>query len=74
MEGLAGGYPVDQLDAADLDQAMAVQRIETRGLGIEHNLAHESSQTAASNVAHESAARPRILATTRRMSRTWARA
>src|SRR5208283_604077 len=46
VEGLAGGYPVDQLDAADLDQAMAVQRIETRGLGIEHNLAHENSQSA----------------------------
>ncbi len=43
VERLAGGDAVDQLDAADLDQPMAVQRIETRGLGIEHNLAHESS-------------------------------
>ena len=40
VKRLPGRYPVDQLDAADLDQTMAVEGIETRGLGIEHNLAH----------------------------------
>ena len=30
---------VDQLDAADLDDAVAVERVEPRGLGIEHDLA-----------------------------------
>ena len=42
VKGLAGRYAVDQLDTADFDQTMAVQGIETRCLGIEHNLAHLS--------------------------------
>src|SRR5271156_162772 len=72
VEGLAGRYAIDQLDAADLDQTMAVQRIKTRGLGIEHNFAHNRPR--AGRVAYESPALSRILATTWRMSRTWARA
>ena len=32
---------VDQLDAADLDHAMAVERVEPRRLGIEHDLAQK---------------------------------
>ena len=38
MPSPAGGDAVDQLDAADLDDAVTVERIEPRGLGIEHDL------------------------------------
>ncbi len=38
----AGRDAVDQLDAADLDDAMAVERIEPGRLGIEHDLAQRS--------------------------------
>ena len=35
----AGGNAIDQLDAADLDHAVAVERVEAGRLGIEHDLA-----------------------------------
>ena len=41
VERLTGGNPVDQFDAADLDQAIALKWIETRRFRIEHNFAHE---------------------------------
>src|SRR5262245_23953099 len=44
MEDPAAREPVHQLDAADLDQAVALQRIKTGRLGIEHDLAHRNSQ------------------------------
>ena len=52
VECLSGRYAIDQLDAADLHQTVAVQRIETGGLGIEHNLAHEQRpRTGVSDIA-----------------------
>src|SRR5262245_36935920 len=39
---------VDQLDAADLDNAVATERIEAGGFGIENDLAHYLSSGAAS--------------------------
>src|SRR5262245_18599567 len=44
MEDPAARESVHQLDAADLDQAVALQRIKAGGLGIEHDLAHRTSQ------------------------------
>jgi len=41
---LAGRYAVDQFDAADLDQTMALQGVETGRLRIKYNLAHESPE------------------------------
>ena len=41
MECLARRNAVDELDAADLDQAVAVKRIEACGLRVEHDFAHE---------------------------------
>ena len=43
MKGLAGGKAVHQLDAADLDDPVALQRIEAGGFGIEDDLAHQRS-------------------------------
>src|SRR5262245_21969158 len=40
VEMLTGRDTVDQLDTADLDQAMTLKGIEPRGLGVEHDLAH----------------------------------
>src|SRR5690348_6135943 len=40
MEGLAGRNAVEELDAADLHQPIATQRIEAGRLGVEHDLAH----------------------------------
>ena len=40
VEGAAGGDGIDQLDAADLDDAMAGQRIEAGGFGVENDFAH----------------------------------
>ena len=39
MPGAARRDGVDQFDTADLDNAMALARLETRGLRIENNLA-----------------------------------
>ena len=37
MEMLSGGQVVDQFQRRDLDHPVAVQRIETRGFGIEQH-------------------------------------
>ena len=42
VEGPAGGHRVDQLDAAHFDDAMAGQRIEAGGFGVEDDFAHEA--------------------------------
>ena len=39
VELAAGWDAVDDLDAAELDQAIAAGRVEARGLGVEHDLA-----------------------------------
>ncbi len=43
VEGLSGREAVEQLDAADLDQPMALIGVEAGGLGIEDDLAHEAA-------------------------------
>ena len=43
VERLAGGHGVHELDAAHLDHAMAGQRIEAGGLGVENDFAHAES-------------------------------
>ena len=40
VKRLAGRKAVDQLDAADLDQAIALEGIKPGGFGIENDLAH----------------------------------
>src|SRR5215475_14958271 len=40
VEHAASRKPIHQLDAADLDHAMALQRVKPGRLGVEHNLAH----------------------------------
>ena len=40
VEGLAGRDVVEQLDAADLDDPVAVGRVEAGGFGVEDDLAH----------------------------------
>ena len=40
VKRLAGREAVDELDAADLDQPIALKGIEPGGFGIEHDLAH----------------------------------
>jgi hypothetical protein len=40
MEDLAGRHPVQDLDATDLDQPIAAQRIEAGGFGIEDDFTH----------------------------------
>ena len=40
MKDLPAGNPVDELDTADLDQAVTLKRIETGGLGVEHDFTH----------------------------------
>ena len=42
MERAAGLAPIDQLDAADFDDAMALLRLEARGFGVEDDLAHDA--------------------------------
>ena len=41
VKGVAGREAVVELDATDLDQAIALIRIEPGGLGVEHDLAHQ---------------------------------
>ncbi len=43
VEDAAGRHVIDQLDAAELDDAVPVAGIETRRLSIEHDLAHAAS-------------------------------
>jgi hypothetical protein len=40
VEGHAGRNAVEQLDAADLDHPMTLERIEAGGLGVEDDFAH----------------------------------
>ena len=40
MEGAAGLDPVEHLDAADLDHAVAAGRAQAGGLGVEDDFAH----------------------------------
>ena len=40
VKGLPGRHAVEDLDAADLDQPIAAQRIEASGFGIENDFAH----------------------------------
>ena len=40
MIGLPGRHAVEDLDAADFNQAIAAQRIEACGFGIENDFAH----------------------------------
>ena len=42
VKALAGGNVVDELDRADLDDAVAVQRFEAGGFGVENDLSHDS--------------------------------
>ena len=45
VKHLAGRHAVEQLDAADLDQPIAAQRIEAGGFGVENDFAHGVSST-----------------------------
>ena len=40
LHGAAGGKMIHQLDAADLDDAVAVARLEARGFGVENDFTH----------------------------------
>src|ERR1700728_2149263 len=42
VEGPAGRKAIDELDAADFDQPIALERIEARGFSIEDDFPHES--------------------------------
>ena len=44
MEAAAGGAPIDDLEAADLDDAMAALGFEAGGFGVENDLAHARAQ------------------------------
>ena len=48
VERLAGRKAIDQLDAADLDQPIALDGIEAGGFGVEHDLAHWNLASGAS--------------------------
>ena len=45
MKHFPGGKAIEQLDTADLDQPIALERIEASGFGIEHDFAHHISHT-----------------------------
>jgi hypothetical protein len=40
MIGLAGRHVIEHLDAADLDQPIAAQRVKAGGFGIKNDFAH----------------------------------
>jgi len=40
VKGLTGWHAIENLDAADLNEAVAAQRIKAGGFGIENNFAH----------------------------------
>jgi hypothetical protein len=44
VEVVSGQAAIDELDTADLDDPMAILRIETRGLGVEHDLSHVNTR------------------------------
>ena len=79
MECLARRDAVDDFDAADLDQAVAVKRVKTGRFGIEHDFAHETlscrwrRRLGRIRRRQSSDACPRAFST-RTMSRTCARA
>src|SRR5437588_11098844 len=66
MECFAGREPIEELDAADLHQAIPGERIEPGGFGIQDNFAHRCSSAGANH-------RLRIVATLCKMSRICAR-
>ena len=72
VEGAAGREAVDQLDAADLDDAV-LARIEAGGFGVEDDLAHRISSLrrtmAATGSARQAAARQAVPAFPRRARR-----
>ena len=41
VKHLSGRHAIENLDAADLHQAIATERIETRGFGIENDFTHQ---------------------------------
>jgi hypothetical protein len=41
VKDLAGRHAIEDFDTADLYQAIAAERIETRGFGIENDFAHQ---------------------------------
>ena len=43
VEGAAGRHVVDELDRAELDDAVAAVRVEPGGLGVEHDLTHRAA-------------------------------
>ena len=45
MKGLAGRHAVEDLDAADFNQAITAQRVEAGCFGIENDFAHGSRKT-----------------------------
>src|SRR5665213_4631070 len=53
MEELAGRQVIEQLDAGDLDDAMAVGRIEAGGFGVEHDLAHRRHSAASDSAGQD---------------------
>ncbi len=59
-----GDAAADDLDAADLDDAMAFPGLETRGLGVQHDLSHARSLSASTRCSR----RRRPARTTRRYS------
>src|SRR5437762_1206070 len=71
VKGLAAREPIEELDAPDLDHAMAARRVEPGGLGIEHDLAHCCPGLP---VPANHSRGFDILATAARIARTWARA
>ena len=68
MKCRTGRYPVEQLDAAELDKAMALDRIQAGGFGIENDFAHIAFQR------QNHRRRFGIVAIRARISRTWVRA
>ena len=70
VKGLPGRHAIENLDAADLDQPIAAQRIKAGGFGIENDFAHQRSGP---GIKANQARRRGILATCCRMSRIRAR-
>src|SRR6478752_870339 len=68
MKCRTGRYPVEQFDAAELDKAMALARIQAGGFGIENDFAHIAFQR------QNHRRRFGIVAIRARISRTWVRA
>src|SRR4029077_20568842 len=67
MKCRTGRYPVEQLDAAEFDKAMALARIQAGGFGIENDFAHSAFQR------QNHRRRFGSVAIRARISRTWVR-